>query len=94
MLWPWCDAPLFTTDPMRWHFCHFTSDPLVWPECAEPYPTKDYTWDPDIWPECGGLTEDPLVWPSCAGLVYTLDTDLWPWCNPAWTANRTSLVSL
>jgi hypothetical protein len=38
----------------------YTTDPEVWPECAEPV---EYTSDPVMWPECH-YTSDPVTWPS------------------------------
>ncbi len=95
-LWPECSQNEYTSDPYLWADCHYTSDPLKFEPCYNPYPTQDYTSNPETWPECPapGYTTDsmrwpwcnpeyttnPLQWPECGQAMYTQDPVLWPWC--------------
>jgi hypothetical protein len=91
--WPWCvDDPLFTSDPRKYAYCHYTSDATEWADCAEPWPTMHYTSDPDFWKACNdpAYTQMPQRWPWCAP-AYTHNSDTWPWCDPMWTRDPASM---
>ena len=102
-IWPECVSGILTSDPYLWPKCHYTSDPLAFPECKDGYPTLDYTNNVVVWPECPGpeYTLDPARWgwcdpsytqdpkdPICKAVDYTQDPFLWPWCDdPSYTSN-------
>lgn len=93
--WPWCivkDDPLFTSDPRKYAYCHYTTDPDEWTECAEPWPTMHYTSDPLLWKACNdtAYTQDPQRWPWCAP-AYTHNSDTWVWCDPMWTRDPATM---